>query len=423
MDKGGFDRTSVQSWIALFNFAFMHAPIGIALVDTDGHLLRANQAFSNLIGYPLTQLEGMHFKDFTHPEDIALDLRLFNEVLAAQRDGYKVEKRYIRSDGSTVYVVIHVAAMRDDKGEVVRFISQIEDITGAKTAERELRERAAMLSLAMDAINGGFWHLDVKSDIFETSDKLAELINGPGAERLNLQAYLSKINPHDLSAADLTHLLSGRVEHAVTEYRLNTNNGERWMRCERRLLRDGDGAPLKIVGVALDFTPERTRLADLELRSRTDVLSGLLNRHGLEIGYRELNCDEGYSVLAIDLDGFKAVNDRLGHAMGDAVLVQTAKRLSSTVDACDLVARMGGDEFAVVHGGSRVDGLRLANSILEAMRLPIVIDQVVTGVGISVGCVWTREKREITLLLARADDLLYEVKSEGKNGMRSYSVD
>lgn len=332
MDKESFDRSSAQSRIALFNFAFMHAPIGIALVDTDGHLLRANQAFSNLIGYPLSQLEGMHFKDFTHPEDIALDLRLFNEVLAAQRDGYTVEKRYIRFDGTTVYVVIHVAAMRDDKGEVVRFISQIEDITGAKNAERELRERAAMLSLAMDAINGGFWHLDVKSDVFETSDKLSQLINGPGAERLDLHAYLSKINPCDISAADLTQLLEGHIEHAVAEYRLNTINGERWIRCERRLLRDGDGAPLKIVGVAIDFTAERLRLADLELRARTDALSGLLNRHGLETGYRELSCGDGYSILAIDLDGFKAVNDCLGHAMGDAVLVQTAKRLSSAAD-------------------------------------------------------------------------------------------
>lgn len=80
------------------------------------------------------------------------------------------------------------ATMRDGKGEVVGFISQIEDVTKEKEAERQLAERAAMLAMAMQALRGGFWHMDVASETFETSDRLAEFIKGPQAPRLDLQA-------------------------------------------------------------------------------------------------------------------------------------------------------------------------------------------------------------------------------------------
>ncbi|CAN7549274.1 PAS domain S-box protein [Brucella pseudogrignonensis] len=79
------------------DFVFQHAPIGIALVDINGHILRGNDAFAAMIGLPLVQAEGLHFRAFTHPDDLSADLDLFNAVLAGERDGYTIEKRYLRS--------------------------------------------------------------------------------------------------------------------------------------------------------------------------------------------------------------------------------------------------------------------------------------------------------------------------------------
>lgn len=418
MNKGSGDASDAHGRLALFDFAFQHAPIGIALVDIKGHILRGNAAFAAMIGLPLARAEGLHFKAFTHPDDLAADLNLFEEVLAGKRDGYTIEKRYLRPDGTHVHVHIHVAAMRDSKGAVVRFISQIEDITKSKEAERELAERAAMLSLAMQALRGGFWHMDVKSETFETSDRLAEFIDGAKASRLDLEAYLARINPDDLAAADLEPLLRGAVDQSVAEYRLKTIDGERYMRCDRRLLRDEDGAPMRIVGVTIDMTQERLKLEDLERRSETDLLSGLRNRRGFERGFEALQSASGYCILAIDLDGFKAVNDRYGHAMGDAILAATAERLLTVAGSNDLVARIGGDEFLIAHGGAQQSGVRLAGKIVAAMRQPIHIGTVASDVGVSIGGIWTQEKAPLAQLVAQADGLLYQVKGAGKGGSR-----
>jgi diguanylate cyclase (GGDEF)-like protein len=194
------------------------------------------------------------------------------------------------------------------------------------------------------------------------------------------------------------------------------------MRCDRRLLRDGDGRPIKIVGMAIDFTEERRRIAILEETARTDALTGLLNRRGLSIEFTRLQSADGFAVLAIDLDGFKAVNDAHGHAMGDFVLQTTAARLTSAVRDRDLVARTGGDEFVVVVAGDRTAGEAAAERILERMRGPRAIDDGTADVRVSIGGIWTGEKLDVTELLKEADALLYDAKAAGKDAVRFRSA-
>jgi PAS domain S-box-containing protein len=160
-----------ETRLALFDFAFENAPIGIALVDLEGRIIRGNATFAKLLSLPLDKVLGKHFKDFTHPDDIEADLTLFQQVLEGRRDGYTIEKRYLRPSGEMMNVLIHVAAMRDRQGKVVRFISQIEDITRHKDHERKLAERAAQLELALEAVRGGFWQMDILTGKFETSDR------------------------------------------------------------------------------------------------------------------------------------------------------------------------------------------------------------------------------------------------------------
>ncbi|WP_209018664.1 GGDEF domain-containing protein [Endobacterium cereale] len=94
--------------------------------------------------------------------------------------------------------------------------------------------------------------------------------------------------------------------------------------------------------MAIDFTEDRRRIEVLEETARTDALTGLLNRRGLSIEFAALQSADGFAVLALDLDGFKEVNDAHGHAMGDIVLQTAAARLTSAVRDHDLVARTGG---------------------------------------------------------------------------------
>jgi diguanylate cyclase (GGDEF)-like protein/PAS domain S-box-containing protein len=416
MDKSASkEPVSGKSLIRLLEHAFAHAPIGIAIVNSDGIVERANRKFAEMFGLPEDQVRGVSVRDLTHPDDLQRDLDLRDEILSAARESYTVEKRYVRGDGTTLHARTTVIAMLEGDGRGYQYVSQIEDISNEKKADRQLEERAAQLELAMQAVNGGFWHMDVRTSQFQTSERLAEFIEGEGAGPLGLDAYLERVHVGDENQADLSALLCGDIDKSVAQYRLNTIDGERWVRCDRRLLRDDQGKPMRVVGVAMDFTDERRRLDELERTSQTDTLTGLLNRRGLEKQYEHLPSSSGFALLAIDLDGFKQINDSLGHAAGDAVLVETAARLLATVRETDLVCRTGGDEFAVIIASTRDRAQDVAGRIVERLQAPIDAGSDVT-VSASVGGVWSATKwSNLGDAQYGADTNLYKAKAAGKN--------
>jgi diguanylate cyclase (GGDEF)-like protein len=125
------------------------------------------------------------------------------------------------------------------------------------------------------------------------------------------------------------------------------------------------------------------------------------------------------ALFYMDIDHFKRVNDRHGHATGDAVLREFSARLSKTVRAEDTVARLGGDEFCVLLEGfgSRVEALRIADSILSAARVPMSLDGSMVHVTTSIGIAFFRPSdASAKHLLGRADEALYEVKRRGRDG-------
>lgn len=132
---------------ARFRAIFENAGIGIALVGLDGIPVTCNPALEQLLGYSSAELQKMHFGEFTHPEDLARDLSLYQELMSGKRRRYEVEKRYVRKDGETIWGRLVVSAVRDASGQVVFGIGMVEDITARKRAEEEL------LSLSDKLIN------------------------------------------------------------------------------------------------------------------------------------------------------------------------------------------------------------------------------------------------------------------------------
>ncbi len=125
-----------------FRTAFDDAPIGMALVSVDGAWLRSNSAMADIVGYTQEELQTRTFQDITHPDDVEADLALVREVLAGDRRGYQMEKRYIRKDGSPVWVSLSVSLVRDTDGAPLHLISHVEDISGRKRLEAELTRMA-----------------------------------------------------------------------------------------------------------------------------------------------------------------------------------------------------------------------------------------------------------------------------------------
>jgi diguanylate cyclase (GGDEF)-like protein/PAS domain S-box-containing protein len=138
----------MEEQTSLFEGAFNHAAIGMALVATDGRWLRVNEALCRMFGYSEAELLRIDFQTITHPEDLDSDLEQLQEVLEGQRDTYQMKKRYIHHDGSTVWGLLTVSTVRDRDGTPRFFISQIDDITQQVHAENALKIRQRQLEAA-----------------------------------------------------------------------------------------------------------------------------------------------------------------------------------------------------------------------------------------------------------------------------------
>ncbi len=124
-----------------FSSAFQHAAIGMAIVDLDGRFLKLNRSFCRIAGYEEAELLATDFQAITHPDDLDIDVALARQLREAEIDHYHLDKRYLRRDGSEIWVQLSVSMVRDEQGQSCYFISQIQDITARKRAEHDAARR------------------------------------------------------------------------------------------------------------------------------------------------------------------------------------------------------------------------------------------------------------------------------------------
>jgi diguanylate cyclase (GGDEF)-like protein len=170
---------------------------------------------------------------------------------------------------------------------------------------------------------------------------------------------------------------------------------------------------------ALSIADSRTK-RDLRWAAAHDPLTGLVNRAEFARALESLAADDDVVLLYIDLDDFKPINDAHGHGVGDAVLVEVAKRISAVIARPDVAGRLGGDEFAVVCAGTGdpMIGRTVADRIVRAVREPIALRELEVRVGASVGVAVGAQPLIPAQLMKRADDALYLAKASGKNTVR-----
>lgn len=300
------------------------------------------------------------------------------------------------------------------------------DVRAGRPNERRVRRREAdiRLDLAMEVIEGGYWHYDVGSSVFETSPHLARFVEGEAAEPLDLSRYTAHVLSEDIDRVDISRLASGELDSAVSEYRVRVPAGSvRWMRCRRRLIRDEDGRPVRVVGVAMDITEQKNLHAWIERQAKTDPLTELGNRRGFEehartclLRAKTSRASYMFGLIMLDLDHFKPINDEHGHLAGDGILKMFAHRLRGAVRPIDYVARLGGDEFAILVDDANDQVLsRLAERVVRVTGEPMEIGGHTFEVGCSVGVTRSRaEDTMIEFLIGRADAALYEAKHQGR---------
>lgn len=162
-----------------FSGAFNTAPQGMAIVDLDGRWLEVNDALCRMLGYSREELLRLDFQHITHPDDLAKDLQLLQQLLEGVIADYQLEKRYIDKRGEVLWILLSVSLVRDARGLPLHFVSQIQDITARFEASRRLREREEYLSTLLDNVIDAIVTID-ETGLIETFNPAAERIFGYG---------------------------------------------------------------------------------------------------------------------------------------------------------------------------------------------------------------------------------------------------
>ncbi|MFN3336550.1 MAG: diguanylate cyclase domain-containing protein, partial [Thermomicrobium sp.] len=289
-----------------------------------------------------------------------------------------------------------------------------EEIEERRTIERLLAEREARLQAVLRQLPAIVWTVD-HDLVFISSEGsgLAQLGLRPGqVVGQTLFEYFGTEDPEYPPIRLHRLALTGEPQ----EYEFEWNGHVYRVRLEP--LRDRSGGITGVIGIAFDITELVRTRQRLERMATTDSLTGLANRSAVIASLEQLiAARQAFAALLLDLDGFKAVNDTLGHAAGDVLLREVATRLTHTVRRDDIVGRLGGDEFLIIAPLCDRDGAReLAARILVALSHPYRIDGETVLLGASIGVVLCTPDQlcEASRVLRNADLALYSAKRRGK---------
>ena len=306
-----------------------------------------------------------------------------------------------------------------------------------------LRESEERFELAVAGSQDAIWDWTLPDDRVYFSPRWAELFADEQLGRADDgDAWFRLVSSNDLPKLmqALTELRTGKVDQIDLEIEMRTTRNERVVAlCRGASARDEHGCVTRLVGSLADITEQREALDRMREMAERDGLTGLANRtsfhDALELAVVRANRAgrHDYAVLSLDFDGFKAVNDALGHFAGDALLVSIAERLQTQLPGGTIIARLGGDEFAVLvrtDGGDEGDGpttpeqlLRLCDTLNAVFALPHDIggQSIVSSASIGV-VVGEASYTSAEAVLRDADAAMYAAKHAGRGQARLFDA-
>jgi diguanylate cyclase (GGDEF)-like protein/PAS domain S-box-containing protein len=379
--------------------------------------LDVDPGLERILGWTRDDLVGNASLDFIVPEDQELAIDNWLTMLASGGDGQRVRLRHLHKDGHHVWVEITNKNLLDDPDNP-HVIAQMIDISEEMAAHEALREREQLLNRLAEALPSGLLHVFADGTVVYTNERLHEIVAAPRSERIESQLKTILRDDWPAFEAALASVLAG--EDADLELRLQLP-GERDLRlCDfnMRSLSESDGTINGAIISIADVT-ESARLRDeLHQRATRDALTGCYNRATVMQALQDCidTPDESLAVVFLDLDRFKAINDELGHAAGDELLVVAAERLRSAVRPGDVIGRLGGDEFLVVcrEVVSREEAVAIADHVAASMAREVELDAGVIELRSSVGVAWSGgDLTSADEFVARADAAMYESKRRG----------
>lgn len=404
---------------------FDAAPVAMLLSGPDGSLEYVNRALLDMLGYDQTEIYGEDVI-ISHPDDIHLNAEIRKKLRQNPFSPVVIEKRYLHKSGRVIEGLLTLAAQPDSSGNVQRMIAQIIDLSSQKEIEKSLTLFRTLVQYSNDSI----FIVDAKTSHFlDVNDVAAERLQYKRDELLSLGVVdIEALLPDDFSwQAHVEKLKQSRSMMAEGKHKR----------------KDGSVFPVEVsisylvinddeyvIAVARDTTERQQSQELIWKQANFDSLTGLPNRSMLtsrlhEVIKQTARSDKDLSILTLDLDGFKDVNDSYGHSIGDRLLMDVAERIKESVRDTDLVSRMGGDEFVIVL--TNIDDTdtieRVTNGILKNLARPFHLSDCEVFVTVSIGVAFfPKDGNTSESLLKRSDQAMYQAKHDGKNCYRYFDT-
>ena len=332
--------------------------------------------------------------------------------------------RHLMGNGAVRYLHATAQPIRETDGSIV-WDGVVADETAIRTAQEHEAQALELFQVAFERAPIGMAVLAVDGRFERVNDALCE-ITGYSAEDLAAMAPFALTHPEDAAAVAREFAGLGAANDTLAfEHRIVSATGDLvWVQARVTLIRDDAGNPAHALGQILDVTERRAYEERLRHLADHDALTGLLNRRGFESTLeRHLARCRRYgaagALLVIDLDGFKLVNDTLGHGAGDGLIVSCAQALKARLRETDVIARLGGDEFAVLlPHQTRSEAEQVAQSLIDTVREQAADiahshpGRITASIGIAR---FGEEQLTAAEMLGHADLAMYEAKEAGKD--------
>ena len=466
-------KLALQASEERFKIMFVQAPLGIALIDSiTGQFCEANTRFARIAGRPLQEMLALDWLSITHPDDLQADLDQMVLLNAGRIDGFQIEKRYLRPDGSAVWIDMTVSKLKDNHPSRPRHLCMIQDITERKATQRTITHLNRVYAV-LSGINTLIVRVRDRDDLFRQACSVAVEAGGfrmamiavvdpdtktlvPIASAGKDEAMLGAIKDILASPDTAPKTMSARVLRQKKVVVSNDSQHDPQLMSSPNYAAEGVRAiavlPLLVadeaVGVLALYASEVDFFQDEELKLLTelagdigfamdhldkqerlnylayyDALTGLANRtlfleRVAQYARSAASAGHQLGLFLVDLERFKNINDSLGRQVGDELLRQVAQWLTrNTAGDANLLARVGADHFAVVMPVIQAHGnvVSLLEQWIDAfLKHPFRLNDGVFRISVKLGvALFPDDGADADTLFKHAEAALKKAKASG----------
>lgn len=401
------------------------SPVSIETTDTKGVITYVNQRLLERTGFSVSDVVGKKasvLKSGLHSADLYADLW----ATISTGKHWVGELCNKGKNGETFWERANIFPLKNRHNEISSYVAMKEDITQLKEDEKQLRLASTVFQTAIEAV----MVLDAEKIIVAVNNAFTLITGYEENEVIGKSPILLSSGHHSADfyeKMDRELIATGHWQGEICNRRKSGEMYYEWLSVT--VIRDKLGQLESYVSIFSDISKRKKAEDKIYHQANYDSLTGLANRdlfidrfdQSLALAKRDKTM---LAILFIDLDGFKNINDTFGHSKGDLLLKNTAVRLQNAVRATDTVARLSGDEFAIMlcNDNDVYSNEKVAAKVLKKLAMPFQLEEKEAHITASIGiAIFPEDGQSSDALLAKADSAMYMAKEKGKNNVQFFT--